>query len=215
MALSIDDELLQAHAAMGWAISRWARVEASLCSVFSAAAGITYSAPGYGFLDGSGLPVVFYAVENFRTKLQLVEAPLMALTDNLDEPSAHVISECWRTLRRKCDKAARHRNRLAHREMRQIAVEKPGRRVLLTFPYRNPKAHVAKPDGYATADLLRIGRVFGNLADQITLLALFVAQHPELRSRHVRRVENLMANIRAQGDLTALERVKRDLSWPE
>ena len=211
--LTTSEEVALAQRALGFAISQWADVEGALCLVFATACGPSYTLPEGGLLCGGGTAfAVFYAVDNFRSKLQMVEAAIYAQLRGLDEPTQELVSGCWAGIQKKASKLARRRNALAHRTITLFNENKPGRRARLVPPMLSQIGE-QKP-GLTIHDMERIGLAFAAMSGRIRPLAHFLGAHLGLRSRFVGQVHNLMENMRLQGDQIGLERVKRDLSWP-
>ncbi len=102
-------------ALIGRAITRWSFVEERLGAIFMVCTSDVAAYPdgGLNFMDASVPQAVFYAVESFRGKLNLVDA---AMSSHLHQPEqwAGDLKAEWARLREKTRKLSLRRNKLAH-----------------------------------------------------------------------------------------------------
>lgn len=105
-------------ALVGEAISEWSFVELSLCNLFTICVTPTSSHPdddaqAVVYIDFQVPTAIFYSVENFRSKLRMVDAALEARISGSDERSVELRTD-WAALSKKTRKLSLKRNRLAH-----------------------------------------------------------------------------------------------------
>jgi len=101
-------------ALIGRAINRWSFVEEELSHLFMVCMGEVIADPEGGMDYGSAVhSTVFYAVENFRGKLTLIDAALAAYV-NWPDVERERIKDDWSRLREKARKLSLRRNKLAH-----------------------------------------------------------------------------------------------------
>jgi len=111
----VDRANEQMFALVGRAITQWSYVEQNLCSIFTICTShvVPMREGGLHYLDFQVPNAVFYSVENFRSKLGLVDAALINRALG-QEPWAVEAREEWAKLQQKVRKLSLKRNRLAH-----------------------------------------------------------------------------------------------------
>ncbi len=105
----------QMFATVGRAITQWSFVENELCKLFAVCIGcarLTRIAETEAIEQRWTGMALFYAIENWRTKLQLVDAALEAHV--VGTPVQQDLIAEWEKLSEKANKLARKRNKLAH-----------------------------------------------------------------------------------------------------
>ena len=153
-----NEEQLCFYFQIGSAITQWAHIEFGLFDVVSAA-----------FEDPKESPLAsaFYSVENFRSKLQLVEqvvALKFRTTPHFDD---------WIILHGKLESAAKARNKLAHYWVLIYPNDKPGLRMTLMPQLGNvrktpPKKKPKKPPGALhVKDIAQLSRRFSLLSNAL------------------------------------------------
>ncbi len=201
--------------AVGQAISSWARVEHGLCEVFTACISPAHTIMGDGFVAPGAPAVVFYSIENFRTKLLITDRIYRFHVTGVTHAD-HLI-KCWQRTYDHTRRLSGRRNLFAHWNMVQFGDRKPGQRSRLMPPFLSTafREEISnRQGGLALPDILRLADAFIKLSQSLTWLSRGVAAHQELRSKFLTPIPALMHNL-GQQDPTALARVKRDLSWPE
>lgn len=211
-------ETEQMFALIGRAITRWSFVEERLCSIFLVCTSDVASDPGGGlnFMDSTVGNHVFYSVENFRGKLNLVDTSLNAYVPKSDEWAISLRSD-WARLRDKTRKLSLRRNKLAHftvlpgYEFDEGIVEPR-----LVPPYGSP-AYYAETGiwpGKLTFSKTQIGHLehaFFILEEKLCAFAFRLARQEELfdiyAQRLVRRIET-----HSHRDQIRAERLKLALS---
>jgi hypothetical protein len=150
--MTLEEERLYFFSALGEALEEWARVEAHLCCVFM----VCLRAPH------QRSAAAFYAVDSFRSKLQMVDAVV-----GLAVPDPAKIAE-WKDLHRKIDRKSIARNELAHHEVLEDGKAKPGNRLTLRPAILNPHApSVFENVGLHLNELRMRQTVFRQLADKV------------------------------------------------
>jgi hypothetical protein len=122
------EESVHFYHALGEALNAWSGIEQELCSI-----GV-YSDGGPYFRE------VFYAVDNFRSKLAIIDAIVTK-----DAPSEAVLAR-WQRVRDRIAGLSTTRNKLAHYPMICYSNHKViGRRCALVPPLSDRTAHLKKP----------------------------------------------------------------------
>jgi hypothetical protein len=110
-----DKATRQMFALVGQAITEWTFVEERLSNVFMVCFSSVPAYPDSGLSFGNSAvqTAIFFSVENFRGKLGLVDAALMARVYGQEPWEIETRAE-WLKLHRKVQRLSRKRNRLAH-----------------------------------------------------------------------------------------------------
>lgn len=206
-------------AAVGRAITQWSFVEYELAKFFTLSIGA--GAITTDFFDD---PVIvadkaanaaFYAIENWRTKLQVVDAAVLAYPH--DTADREALTRKWGNLSDKASKLARRRNKLAHwcvlpaEDIRgEIA---PAR---LCPPYGSPRYYAATrltPDPKLFLTVKQVGdleRAFCLLAAALRKFFSELVRDAELSDRDARlALDRLLLDERLNPHLRAeLKRVR-------
>lgn len=105
----------QMFALVGRAITQWSFVEQALSNIFTVCVTPCPSRPDgiTSFIDFQVPTAIFYSVENFRGKLGLVDAALLARVYGREAWAQEIRSQ-WAKLHEKTRKLSLKRNRLAH-----------------------------------------------------------------------------------------------------
>jgi len=114
--MNLLEERVAFNYVLGSGITQWAHVEAALG---------TLAAHRFDKGDYNLALTGFLSIENFRSKLQYVDAVLKRHGLSKDE------ADVWTGLKDRCLRAAKKRNGLAHKWVIENPVGKPGRRILL------------------------------------------------------------------------------------
>lgn len=216
--ISLEEEETQVFYLVGAAITRWSYFEARLSSIFAMCMGPSYGTSPHGIqmFDPSPSQAVFYSVDNFRSKLAMVDAALRTRFQHMAETDE--ILAAWTRLHTKARKLSLKRNRLAHWNVIKFDKEKPGRRVRLV-PGLNSPSYQDYAFGTKVApskrDLELLTKAFSLLETKGGELMRLMVAHPGLSSRFAELISHQMSSAEHQKDLTVLERLKRALSWPE
>lgn len=107
----------QMFALVGRAITAWSFAERDLAVIFSICTGVTCGTPdgrGIRFIDAHAANAVFFSVENFRARLNLMDAAISTVATLGPDQWGTELSEKWSKLRNKARKLSMRRNRLAH-----------------------------------------------------------------------------------------------------
>jgi len=153
------------YAALGYSIATWSNVEGALAYVFREA---IY--PG----THEARPIsAFFAVENFRSKLQMTDTTIALGSYPKDVMQQWDATDPdWRGLHERLLSANHIRNKLAHYAVMRFPELKMGRQLrLLPSPSNpsNPSPNPKRPTGgYSLTDLERLPRLFTRL--QLSLL---------------------------------------------
>lgn len=118
MGMSFDEERLAFFYALGLAITQWAHVEFELSWILDSC----FQPHGK---NGALAIIGFRSIENFRSKLQFVDA--IVSVERLTKPE----KANWENLVKRAQKIANKRNQLAHRFVMDEPDFPVGRRVLL------------------------------------------------------------------------------------
>jgi len=122
--MTLEEERRRFLSVMGKTLDEWARVETLLCSIFI----VCLRAPA------DHARASFYAVENFSSKLQMVDS-LLALTI-----SDHKTLGEWMLLHERVKSSSKLRSELLHYDILENRNQKPGLRVTLRPSIIDPKA---------------------------------------------------------------------------
>lgn len=150
--MTLEEERLYFFSDLGKALDEWARVESHLCSVFM----VCLRAPH------QRAAAAFYAVVNFRSKLEMVDAVAkLAVSDSA------TIAE-WKDLYTKIGKKSQSRNQLVHHEVLEDGNANPGRRFTLRPAILNPHSpSVFENVGLHISELRIRQTEFRQLADKV------------------------------------------------
>jgi len=149
-----EKERLQFFAALGEALTEWARVENSLYLVFM----FCLRAPH------RSAAAAFFAVDSLRSKLKMADSVVREA--RLDAAK----TDKWNGLRDRIDRKSTLRNRLAHHEVLEDPSAKPGKRFLLRNKTLDPDPRflsVSEDKGLRTSDLRDRRLEFSQLADDM------------------------------------------------
>lgn len=207
----------QMFATVGRAITQWSFVENELCHLLSVCIGSALPKVigdnNYVEYRWTGM-WLFYSVENWRTKLQMVDAAIDAYVVNTKAGDA--LMKEWTRLSEKANKLARKRNKLAHWFVRPAqktgtgTANEPIAPAILCPPYGSPSYYKETGLNSAGATLTAVQvqhleRAFCILAEKISALTLKVAHNEELRDRSVRQaLDRLRSDGRLDPRLVAL-----------
>ncbi|WP_196233026.1 hypothetical protein [Sphingomonas segetis] len=213
----------QMFAAVGRAITQWSFVEYELCKLLAVGIGgavyeKTMTRP---FIESWTAIWLFYAVENWRSRLQLVDG---ALTAHLHQATcADELKAEWATLSDKANDLARKRNKLAHwfvlpaQRTGTGADYEPIAPARLCPPYGSPSYYQAtrltnpKKQALTEKQVNELATAFHALERKVRDFTHKVARTQELRDRHVRlALDRLILDGRL--DPPVLEALERALS---
>lgn len=205
-------------AAVGRAITQWSFVEYELAKFFTLAIGA--GAVTIDFLDepvfvaDKAANAAFYAIENWRTKLQVVDAAVLAYPHDTADRDA--LARKWGKLSDKANKLARRRNRLAHWFVLPAQHTGTGERSepiappRLCPPYGSPRYYaatgfVAKPELFLTVkQVLDLERAFCLLAAALREFFNELVRDAELSGRDARlALDRLLLDERLDPPLQA------------
>lgn len=135
----------QMFAAVGRAITQWSFAEHALCNIFIACSAASSSRIAQdddddgstSWIDHQVPTAVFHSVENFRGKLKLIDAALLARVPDY-EPWGIELREDWARLREKARKLSLKRNRLAHWTVIPAVADETFYDAKLMPPYGSP-----------------------------------------------------------------------------
>jgi hypothetical protein len=204
-----------AYAAVGRAITQWSWFEAALANIFSTCITPTCAigASATQTFDGSTPNAIFYSVENFRSRLAMVDAALHSRLGSM-RGSEELISR-WMKLHNKARAFSAWRNRMAHWNAGFVSGTKGAKSGLLLTPfYSNPSYHRLAKKWCSVEDLHRLIGAFDALTRRAGQLSFDIASLPALHRRFGELVAHQMVND-AHHNQIALEELKRALSWPE
>ena len=131
--MTLEEEKTLLFQSLGEAFSAWSSVESALCMLFSV---LLCGRPTNGRLS-----IVFYAIENFRSKQQVVDSLARSCLAN------HTFLERWEPINKRLPQRAARRNKLAHHDVLEDPDGKSGRRVALVPPMFNPKTVIGLSTG--------------------------------------------------------------------
>ena len=186
----------RAYALVGRAISSWSRVENELMWLFSALAGDGYTIPGGGRMAGGASTTVFNAVESLNTRLVMIDRLIVAILGN--DEDAEEVAAGWATLKKKTQKFAVRRNRLAHWSMMHLGDRPAGRRYVLLPPPTSRQYHIeaASPGGgLSSHDVAALVGAFGLLAKKLSEFGTSIGGRPALIERRVNEIGGMIHNI--------------------
>ena len=203
------------YAEIGAAISQWSLVESGLCGIFSCCISPTNFHPPGGVLhnDWAVVTAAFFAVENFRSKLKLVDSTINARLSALETDCSPILSE-WVKARDKCRRLSMRRNHLAHGTVIGAPRSKPGNRILLKAAFNSPDYNQVGGRSLNLNSVRHITKGFSLLERRISNVRCLVAALPELPHIFASQVANQMENA-ARNNPSVLAQIKRGLSWPE
>lgn len=188
-------ETKQMFGLVGQAITQWSFVEERLSRIFMVCTSpvIAYPNGGINFGNSSVPTAVFYAVENFRGKLALIDAAMSAHAYGTEDWAVGHRSE-WARLREKTRKLSHKRNRLAHWTVLPGHDYEDGTiPARLVPPYGSPGFFAetgSKPfqKSLKVVHLEHLIRAFCLLSDKLTGFAHDLAIQPELFDRYAQQV---------------------------
>ncbi len=195
MEREADLETAKMFALVGRAISQWSLVELSLCNIFTVCVTScpSRSTPDGGFvsfLDGDVPSAIFYSIENFRSKLGLVDAALRARVSE-NARWAEAIRNEWAKLFEKTRKSSLKRNMLAHWTVTPALPddEEGIHPSQLMPPYGSPawwKETGLNPDGKAKSakEIEDCLHSFSLIDEKLRQFHRTLAQHPEMIGKY-------------------------------
>lgn len=207
----------QMFALVGRAITQWSFVEERLCSIFQICTSTVSARPegGIEFLDGYIPMSVFYSVENFRSKLGMVDAAISSSLASAGDWSDEIRIE-WDKLRRRTHRLSRKRNKLAHWTVLPAFTDEKLYPARLVPPIGSPgyyRATGTRPDKdtLKPVHLQHLELAFHLLSQKLQEFAFVLARREELfdkcvglMARHIDSLDRL--------DPTRAERIRRALS---
>lgn len=210
-------------ATVGRAITQWSFVEKELSELLGVCLGGATINKEYGYVH---VPRVwtgmwlFYSVENWRAKLQLVDAAVEAHL--LQTPTEQELKAAWVKLSDKVNDLARKRNKLAHwfvlpaQRTGTGAETEPIAPARLCPPYGSPKYYREtglNPRGVTLTEkqVRKLDAAFYELADKLRAFTRDVAQAEEPRDRDVLLALDLLLSD-GRLDQPLLEALKREMS---
>lgn len=205
-------------ALIGQAITRWSFVEERLCAVFMICTSDVVSDPR-GALDFGECSVpmaVFYSVENFRGKLGLVNAALLAHASGTGDSIVELRAD-WVRLHEKIRKLSLKRNKLAHYTVLPgYDYKNETMSPRLVPPYGSPAyfRETGPRPGKKTLHLLHLQHMeqaFFLLEEKIRAFASRLARQEDLFDRYARRLARRIVS-HSHDDPTRAERLKLALS---
>lgn len=187
------DETKQMLALVGEAISEWSFVELTLCNIFTVCVTScpTKAGPdGYVTMIDSQVPTaIFYSVENFRSKLGMVESALFARICERDAWAEDIRTE-WGRLKEKVRKLSLRRNKLAHWTVTPAQYDQdisiPAK---LMPPYGSPGWYSetsSQPPGnhLDPKQVDEIVRAFSQIDEKLRAFYRSLARHPQLTEKY-------------------------------
>jgi hypothetical protein len=214
----------QMFALVGRAITEWSFVEQALCNIFVICVTPCPSRPDpeggrISMLDSAVPTAVFYSVENFRGKLGMVDAALLARVSETGD-WAKQIRATWARYQDKTRKLSLKRNRLAHWTVAPAFQDgEDYRQPELMPPYGSPgwwSETGANPPGNKLKPLHveHLCQAFTGIEQRLRGFAKHLAEHPRLSDKYDRLTVRL---IRTHDRLNPSrgERIRRDLASPE
>lgn len=155
--MNINEEQVAFYHEIGRAVTEWAHVEISLCFVFRAC---------FDEKQVKTAGNAFFAVENFRSKLALVEAAMASAFPD----SPHLAT--WRTLAAQAQRNAALRNRIAHGIVVIYPTSNPGKRLIITsWNADTPKRSILPAGALGIKDVYTAARHFTLLSNRLLNLA--------------------------------------------
>lgn len=159
-------------------------------------------------LDPQPAEAAFYAVENFRSKLGMVDATVRQRFKSFSEKD-DILAQ-WSRLYDKARKLSLKRNRLAHWNV----IGGQGAQKLIPA-YRSPAGDEymrGNKRGLTLNDLRHLGLAFSLLGEKSGEVAKLMGSHPELHGRFAKLVARQMDSARRHQNQTAIERLELALS---
>lgn len=197
---------------IGRAITEWAFFESQLCRIFVVCLSPTDAHRGcLHMFDPQTSEAAFYAVENFRSKLSMVDAAIQQrfkFFANKEE-----ILGPWSKLHDKARRLSRRRNALAHWNV----VGRYGEEKLIPH-YQSPAGQdyiYGRKRGLSAHDIRQLGRAFLLLGERTHEVARLMAAHPELHGKFAKLVARQLETARYHQNQTGIERLESALSSPE
>ncbi len=217
-------ETRQMLALVGEAISEWSFVELSLCNLFTicltpCSANPDSDQEAVVYVDFQVPTAVFYSVENFRSKLGMIDAALCARIAGSNQRAVDVRDD-WSKLREKIRKLSLKRNKLAHWTVTpayyDIGISNPAR---LMPPYGSPgwwSETGSRPAGkhLQPKQVDEIVRAFSLIDEKIREFYKGFARDPELTDKFDELTVRLI-RLHDRRCPTRAERIRRDLASPE
>lgn len=187
----------QMFATVGRAITQWSFVENDLSTLFGVCLGGAAIDKKYGYVHvprGWNAMWLFYSVENWRAKLQLLDAAIEAHL--LGSTAEKKLKAEWAKLSDKASDLARKRNKLAHWFVRPAqrsgtgAEHEPIAPARLCPPYGSPKYYREtgfNPPGVALTEkqVRELDTAFSGLAEKVRRFTKKVAKAKEPRDKDV------------------------------
>lgn len=215
-----DDATEQMFALVGRAITRWSFVEEDLCQVFSVCTSIICARPrgGIEFLDSHVSMSVFFAVENFRANLGLVDAAVTSRLAMSGEREGEMAAE-WSRLKDKIRKLSLKRNKLAHWTVLP-AFQYEGLRPARLVPPIGSPAYYRETGWRSTSATLRplhlehLERAFWLVGKKVRDFASRLARNEALFDRYAQLLARQMESL-DRTDPTRAEQIRRAQSSPE
>lgn len=207
-------------ALVGRAITQWSFVEERLCSIFTVCTSIVAARPNSGieYLDSQVPMEIFYSIENFRSKLGLVDAALTSRI-SMSSPRADDVLVEWGRLKDKTRKLSLKRNKLAHWMVLPAFDYEHLHPARLVPPYGSPgfyRATGLSPEKYTLKPehIRHLELAFYLLSEKLRGFVQSLARREELFERYVQLQERLLHSL-DRTDPTRAERLRRALSSVE
>lgn len=191
-----DEQVRAMFAAIGGAMTAWARIEEGLTQVFSGCLTPSLTlANGMHFGDVSGPAAVFYAVENLRARLSMIEAALKRGLPDGDE-TTHIV-KLWGQVASGIKGPIKSRNRLAHWHV-QVAELHDRSEARLVPPFFDiQRTH----EGLRLHDITVLTDTFIKFADEkIRPVYMALGKHLGLRAAHASHYAAMQHNMRVGGE---------------
>lgn len=184
------EEQFNVHIAIGTAITQWAHLESSLAETFF----ISLKSRRRG-----AVLAAFFAVENFRSKLAMVDAAVKASVRTKKEFAA------WKAISRRITKVATKRNHLAHYQILIELGNAAGSRVLVRpnifDPFGAPRKGTFPEIGYRLVDMQNIQRDISAVRTTLENFNSRLSGRPELpdtfleSAAHKATYDNVVSHI--------------------
>jgi hypothetical protein len=168
--LTPNEEQLAFYHQIGMAVTQWASVEFALYEIMTAC---------FGDKEQINLNVTFFSIENFRSKLQLIDN----LISVKYKTTPHYAE--WLKILTRIEAASKGRNTLVHYWVLIYLMESPGRRWCLVPRLPNlrkppPKRQQKMPAGaLSVRDVSLLAQRFGMLSIELSNFAQVLRGRPE------------------------------------
>ena len=211
-------------ALVGSVITRWSFVEESLWRIFAICTSPVHASSegSLRFFDSQTATEVFYSIESFRGKLNMVDAAVLSQVRHCGD-SREGMEDHWAKLKTKTNRLSRKRNKLAHWTVLPAMedLKRDGRihEARLVPPIGSPGYYQATGLDRAKATMkpLHIRHMdlaFSLITEKLVGFAFCLARHEALLDRSARLLARRIATL-DRIDPNRAEQLRRALSSPE